>query len=99
MSKYALIKISNSEITELARIVNLTEQDFVKHYLIDRTSDYGVGIFLVTYNHTEHSIPPLDGKLRDLNPDYRWLAVDLQALVPPPTYGDVRPIPLSRVYT
>jgi hypothetical protein len=98
MSKYVLIKISNTEISELARTVNLTEDQFVKHYLIDRTSDYGVGIFLVTYSHTEHSIPPQDGKLRDLNPDYRWLAVDLQALVPPPAHGDVRPIPLSRVY-
>ena len=98
ISKYALVRLSNAEITELARTVKMKEGDFVKAYLIDRTPDYGVGIFLVIYDHNEHSRPPEDGKLRDLNPDYHWLNVDLQLLVPPPTSGDVRPIHLSRVY-
>jgi hypothetical protein len=76
----------------------MNESDFVKSYLIDRTAEYGVGIFLVTYARNEHSLPPPDGKLRELNPDYQWLNVDLQLLVPPPSSGDVRPIPLSKVY-
>ena len=93
-----LIKISSAEIRELARMTNLKVKDFVKAYLIDRTPDYGVGIFLVVYERNEHSQQPQDGKPRDLNPDYQWLNVDLQLLVPPPTSGDVRPIHLSRVY-
>ncbi|MBI4962307.1 MAG: hypothetical protein HY913_03445 [Desulfomonile tiedjei] len=98
ISKYTLIKLSNAEISELARTVKMKETDFVGTYLIDKTPDYGVGIFLVTYKHNEHSEPPEDGKLRDLNPDYHWLNVDLQLLVPPPTSGDAQPIHLSRVY-
>jgi hypothetical protein len=99
ISKYALIRLTNTEVKELGKIVNMKEKDFIDAYLIDRTQDYGVAIFLVTYKRNEHSTPPEDGKLRDLNPDYHWLNVDLQLLVPPPTSGDARPIPMSRVYT
>jgi hypothetical protein len=98
VSKYALIKISNQEIKEISGLAKLQQSEFVDTYLIDKTADYGVGIFLVTYERNEHSHAPLDGKPRDLNPDYQWLNVDLQLLVPPPTKGDARPIPLSRVY-
>ena len=66
--------------------------------MIDRTSEYGVGIFLVSYEYNEHSTLPADGKLRELNPDYQWLNVDLQLLAPPPCRGDVRPISMSKVY-
>jgi len=98
ISKYTLIRLTNAEIAELARSVKMKESQFVKSYLIDRTPQFGVGIFLVTYKHNEHSRPPEDGKLRDLNPDFQWLNVDLQLLAPPPTSGDVSPIHLSRVY-
>ena len=98
ISKFALIKISNEEIVELAQNAKMSEDDFVAAYLIDRTDEYGVGIFLVSYEHNEHSTPPIDGKLRDLNPDYQWLNVDLQLLAPPPCRGDVRPISLRKVY-
>ncbi|MCX5872327.1 MAG: hypothetical protein NTY51_03700 [Deltaproteobacteria bacterium] len=99
ISKYVLIKLSSEEIRDLAAEVRMDQKDFVNSYLIDRTNDHGVGILLVTYDYNEHSIPPADGKLRELNADYQWLNVDLQLLVPPPSKGDVRPIHLSRVYT
>jgi hypothetical protein len=99
VSKYALVRLDSTEMKELAKSVNMKEDEFAKAYLIDRTAEYGVGILLVTYERNEHSTPPADGKLRDLNPDYQWLNVDLQLLVPPPTSGDVRPIHISRVYT
>lgn len=99
VSKYVLMRLTNSDITELSRTVDMKEPDFAAAYLIDRQRDHGVGIFLVSYVRNEHSLPPPDGKLRDLGTDYQWLNVDLQLLVPPPSSGDVRPIPLSRVYT
>ncbi len=49
VSKYVLIKLSNQEIKELAHTVKLKQQDFLDSYLIDKTPDYGVGIFLVSY--------------------------------------------------
>ena len=99
VSKFVLIRVSDTDIKELALAAKLSEKDFQAAYLIDRTAKYGVGIFQVTYSRNEHSLAPQDGKLRDLNPDYQWLNVDLQLLVPPPWSGDARPLPLSRVYT
>jgi hypothetical protein len=98
ITKYALTKLNDAQITELASMVKMPKKEFGDLYLIDRVDDYGVGIFQVTYKHNEHSRPPVDGKLRELNPDYHWLNVDLQLLVPPPTNGDARPIPFPRIY-
>jgi hypothetical protein len=97
--KYVLIQLSNAEIKDLSEQTGMKEKAFAKSYLIDRNRDFGVGIFLVSYLHNEHSKPPPDGKLREFNPDYQWLNVDLQLLVPPPGNGDVRPVPWSRVYS
>jgi hypothetical protein len=99
ISKYVLIRLSKQDMKDLAQTVKMDEERFASSYLIDTTPDYGVGIFLVTYKHNEHSMPPLDGKLRELNPDYQWLNVNLQLLVPPPASGDARPVHCSRVYT
>lgn len=99
ISKYILIRVPPAYVKELAQFAKLSEEDFKKYYFIDETKEYGVGIFQVTYKHNEHSTPPQDGKIRELNPDYQWLNVDLQMLVPPPTSGDVRPIPYSKVYS
>jgi len=98
ISKYVLVPIPDSDIKALARSVNLSEKDFVSAYMVDKTRTYGVGLFLVTYCHNEHSLPPPDGKIRDLNPEYQWLNVDLQLLVPPPSSQDFRPIPYSIIY-
>jgi hypothetical protein len=99
ISRYVLIRVSNADITELAQIVRIDEAKFIDTYLIDKTPEYGVGIFLVTYKHNEHSTQPQDGKIRELNPAYQWRNVDLPLPVPPPTSGDARPISYSRVYT
>ena len=98
IAKYVLVRLSRDEIQELAHSREMKEKHFADAYLIDRTPEYGVGLFLVTYSRNEHSRPPADGKLRELNPDYQWLNVDLQLIIPPPSNPDVRPVPLSRVY-
>jgi hypothetical protein len=98
ISKYVLVKISGEDIKGLAQTVGLKEKEFVCSYMIDRTPEYGVGILLVTYQHNEHSLPPWDGKLRELNPDYHWLNVNLQLLIPPPSSPYVRPIPYPIIY-
>jgi hypothetical protein len=99
IAKYVLIAVPNNDIEELSRAKGIKTEEFAAQYFLDRTPDYGVGIFLVTYEHNEHSTPPPDGRLREINSDYQWLNVDLQLLVPPCTTGDARPIPYSRVYT
>lgn len=99
VAKYVLVQVHSHDIQQLAEAINMTEQDFISAYFVDYTPDYGVGIFLVTYTYNEHSLPPADGKIRDLNPEYAWLKVDSQLLFPPPSSRDVRPVPYSIVYT
>lgn len=99
VAKYALIRVSDADINELSQEANMTPKAFREAYLIDKNEKYGgVGIFLVSYKRNEHSLPPADGKLRDLNPDFRWLSVDLQLLLPPPSNGEVRPLAYPKVY-
>ncbi len=98
IGKYILIRISNEDLEDLARNRGMNARDFGEAYLVDQTADYGVAVFLVTYNHNEYSVSPPDGKLREFTPDYQWLKVDLQLLVPPPWSPDARPVPYSRVY-
>ena len=73
--------------------------NFVERFLIDLADDYGVGIFQVTYRNTIHSKPPEDGKLRELKPDFQWLTVSDQLIVPLRGVADIYPIPYSTIYT
>jgi hypothetical protein len=99
ISKYALIKLDKHEIQELCKEKDIKQKEFAASYLIDEGPDWGVGIFLVTYKHNEYSTPPSDGKVRELNPEYQWLNVDMQLMIPPPARGDVRPIPYPKIYS
>ncbi len=99
LSKFALARLDKEEIQNLCKYKNIKSKEFANSYLIDEGPDWGVGLFLVTYKHNEHSTPPSDGKLRELNPEYQWLNVDLQLLIPPPQREDVRPINFPRIYS
>ena len=99
ISRYLLIKLSNEEMQNLAKSNHMRMDTFVKRFIIHREKDYGVGIFHVVYEHTIYSKPPADGKVRSLNPDYRWLTVVHQLLVPIPSVKDLRPIEYPVIYS
>jgi hypothetical protein len=71
---------------------------FVERYLVDMRDDYGVGMFQVVYRPALHAKPPEDGKLRKLRPDYQWLTVTSQLLIPLPPYSETYPVPYSTIY-
>ena len=66
--------------------------------MVESQDTYGVGILHVTYQNTIPSKPPEDGKLRSLKPDYQWLTVSNQLLIPLPGNPEVYPIPYSTIY-
>jgi len=98
VSKFCLVKVPREHIKMLENHEKLNVKNFSKNYLIHETEDYGVGIFHVFYRHNEHSTPPPDGKLRELQSDVQWLRVDNQLLVPKPGAPDCRPINYSIIY-
>jgi len=99
ISRYLLIKLSNEEIHELAKMNHLRFDTFQKRFIVHKKKEYGVGIFVTVYDHTMYSNPPGDGKVRSLNPDYRWLTVAHQLLIPKPSAKDVRPISYPVIYS
>jgi len=93
VSKFVLISLPHAEISRLLNENRIHFDTFVKRYLVDIRDDYGVAILQVVYRNTPFSKPPEDGKLRDLRPDYQWLTVSDQSLVP--LSGNVEASPLS----
>jgi hypothetical protein len=99
VSRYVLIKLSTDEVSRLASENRMKFDNFVERFLIDVQDDFGVGVFQVVYRNTIHSKPPEDGKLRELRPDFQWLTVSDQLLVPLPGHNDIYPVPYSTIYT
>ncbi len=98
VSKYVLVKVPISDIEGMMKEQQCTFKKFSDHFLVDVQADYGVGILQVVYSNSMYSKPPDDGKLRKLWPDYKWLNVSNQLLIPidsPDTY----PIPYSTIYS
>jgi len=99
VSRYVLVKLPTDEISRLASENRMKFDNFVERFLIDVQDDFGVGVFQVVYRNTIHSKPPEDGKLRELRPDFQWLTVSDQLLVPLPGHNDIYPVPYSTIYT
>ncbi len=98
ISKYCLVKIPKEHIEIAESHEKLGIKNFRKDYLIHRTANYGVGVFQVVYNHNEHSTPPLDGKLREVQPDVHWIRISGQYLLPKPSSSVQRPLRYSIIY-
>ena len=98
-TKSVLIRLPTEEISRLASENRMKFDNFVERFLIDMQDDYGVGIFQVVYRNTIHSKPPEDGKLRKFRPDYQWLTVSDQLLIPLRDHHIIYPIPYSIIYT
>lgn len=98
LSEYVLLRLPHKEIAKISKDNGMTKRKFEQYFVFHKFKDFGVCLFQVTYSHTEHSLPPLDGKLRELNPDYHWLVIDKQLLLPVFKHPDARPIVYRTVY-
>ncbi|GMT41701.1 MAG: hypothetical protein IEMM0002_0112 [bacterium] len=98
VSKFCLVKIPKEHIELIEKNTKLNVKNFRKNFLIHEKDDFGVGIFHVFYKRNEHTKPPADSKLRELQSDVKWLRVASQLLVPKPGASDQRPINYSIIY-
>lgn len=101
VSKYVLVQIPAAEIRQIrVREGGLDADRFCERYFIDRNDAYGVGILHVAYRYTPWAKPPEDGRLRRLRPDYQWLTVSDQLLIPLyQEFPEASPLPYRTVYT
>jgi hypothetical protein len=96
--KFVLIRLPVGEISRLASESPMDFDNFVERYLVNFRDDHGVGILQVVYRNTFYSRPPEDGKLRELRPEYQWLTVTDQLLMPLPGNPEIYPVPYSTIY-
>jgi len=99
VSKHILMKLSDSDVQELARTHDLKVSTIKKNYVIAEEGDGSVVIFQATYERTSHARFPEDGKLRELNSEYFWMTVINQSIIPKPGIWDISPLPYSTIYT
>ncbi len=98
VSKYVLVKVPMADISRLAKESRMRFDKFVLRFLVDIHKDYGTGVLQVIYSNTPYSKPPVDGKLRKLRPDYQWLTVSDQLLVPISDFNETYPVEYSTIY-
>ena len=98
VSKLVLIRLPREDICRLSDETRMDSDNFVKRFLVDIQDDYGVGILQVAYSNTSYSKSPEDGKLRELRPDYQWLSVSNQLLIPLPGNPEIYPVSYSTIY-
>ena len=99
VSKYILLRLSNTDIENIAESHHSQAETLKKNYLVAEQDDGGIVIFQATYDHTSHARPPEDGKLRELNTEYFWTTVINQSILPKPGIWDKSPLPYSFIYT
>ncbi len=98
VGRYAIIQLDKTYAEELAKSNGINMKAFRQGYVLGETEEHYAVLFFVMYRHTEWGVPPMDGKLRIVNPDYNWLAVDIELVLPLPDSITSRPIRAKWVY-
>ncbi|HHO76685.1 MAG TPA: hypothetical protein ENN05_09695 [Deltaproteobacteria bacterium] len=98
VARYAVIQIDKQFAKTVYESNNLTEESFRQGYALGESETFFDVIIFVSYKHTEWGAPPSDGKLRILKPDFSWLGVDMEMILPMPHAVSFRPIHVKWVY-
>ncbi len=99
VSKFVLIKVPMDDIAKMAAEHRIKFDNFIERYMLDVGDDCGVAILHIIYRNAIYSKPPEDGKIRRLRPDYQWLNIHDQLIVPLPDQQDAWPIRYNTVYS
>ncbi len=97
-SKFFLIQLRDDHIDALAEKEGMDIETFKSSYLYP-AEDYYVGISEATYDYTEYSKPPEDGKMRKIQPAYNWLRLRDEFLHTKDNSHHLSPINYNWVYT
>jgi len=97
VSKFFLIQLSEKQVNALATKEGLDPEAFKSVYLYP-AKGYYIGISEAYYNHTPHSKPPDDGRLRKVRPAYNWIKLRDEFLHPKIEALTAKPISYDWVY-
>ncbi|MBN1635486.1 MAG: hypothetical protein JW920_03170 [Deltaproteobacteria bacterium] len=98
VARYAIIQLEKEYALQTIKAYNIDLKAFRNGYVLGESGNCFDLILFVSYKHTEWGLPPSDGKLRILKPDYSWLAVDKEMILPLPHAVNQSPLPIKWVY-
>jgi len=96
--RFAVIQLEKEQAIQLMNANNLGIKTFRQGYVLGETDTYFAVILFVSYRHTKWGLPPPDGKLRILSPDYSWLAVETELVLPLPHAIGFSPLNVKWIY-
>lgn len=99
VSKAILMRLTEKEINSFAEANQIQPLTLKKNYAVAHEKNASIFIFQATYGYTSHSLPPEDGKLRELKPDLNWLTVSGQHILPKPGVWKAPPISSNMIYS
>jgi hypothetical protein len=98
VTRFVLIELSAEDMEKLSAENDMMRDDFEKRFLVDKQDDCGVCVFRVVYRNTRFSTPPEGKGLRRLKPDYQWLTVGDEHLIPLAEHRLARPLRYRTIY-
>ncbi len=99
VSRFVLIKIPIADIAKLAEENNISPAKFIAKYTIDHDQESCISILHVLYRYSLHANPPDTGKLRSVRPEYHWLNISEQLLIPLPSEQELQPLRYQTIYS
>jgi hypothetical protein len=96
--RYAIVQLDKDYARSVMEDCDLSEDEFRQGYVLDESEDNFDVIMYVRYEHPEWGTPPADGKLRILKPDYAWIMVDKEMILPKPQSVFFSPLHVKWVY-
>ncbi|MBU2026215.1 MAG: hypothetical protein KJ814_01160 [Proteobacteria bacterium] len=99
VSRFVLMKVPMADIVKLAEENNIAPDKFMAKYTIDQDNESCVGILHVLYRNSPYANPPDTGTLRRLRPEYHWLSVSEQLLIPLPADQESQPLRYQTIYS
>ncbi|MBU1149485.1 MAG: hypothetical protein KJ800_00865 [Proteobacteria bacterium] len=99
VSRFVLMKVPMADIVKLAEENNIAPDKFMAKYTIDQDNESCVGILHVLYRNSSYANPPDTGTLRRLRPEYHWLSVSEQLLIPLPADQESQPLRYQTIYS
>ena len=98
VARYAIIQLDKDYAHQIIEINRITPEAFRLGYVLGESEGFYDVMLFVIYKHTEWGQPPLDGKLRIIKPDFSWLAVDREMILPLSHALSSQPLVLKWIY-
>lgn len=98
VGRSAIIQLDKDYAHQILESYRLPLETFRQGYVLGESDDYYDVMLSVLYKHTKWAVPPSDGKIRIIRPDFSWLAVDREMIIPLSNALSAEPLIIKWIY-